>query len=401
MAKYVRSKRRTIGGNHHHKGKAKKGEGKSKGKKKRCSTVKKCRAEIKKLETRIRKINSHKKKPKTRRRVRMRTPKELESMYMEGENGKGAVGRRGMVKKRRRGKLAENAAKGVSIGFRVAMDTLKKVLDTLKYTLDKHELLPKHMKGPLPSMDYREGSMVEIIKKLDEALKQSASAGAGMAVNSVISAAVGVWVGMAETLKETIKNYLNPHVYTVFQNLLNTMKVIVGNYPVEPLPQGPGNPYPEQYSELFNEKVEEFKGKIDKIDKDIQHQKSTGIPMAATEIARLETERAAALDKWREYEDRTNPGKEKTALYEAAAAHPNEDSSLEGPPSMEAENPFGDNLDEMNVNPEDSDEHEQVRKNFAEELAAEVEEFGIGDPVDNPSELPTGAEGSTGMDETP
>ena len=60
MAKYVRSKRRTIGGNHHHKGKAKKGKGKSKGKKKGknkgCSTVKKCRAEIKKLESRIIKI---------------------------------------------------------------------------------------------------------------------------------------------------------------------------------------------------------------------------------------------------------------------------------------------------------------------------------------------------------
>ena len=55
MAKYVRSKRRTIGGTHHHKGKAKKGKGKSKGKhkgkKKGCSTVKKCRTEIKKLET--------------------------------------------------------------------------------------------------------------------------------------------------------------------------------------------------------------------------------------------------------------------------------------------------------------------------------------------------------------
>ena len=98
MAKYVRSKRRVIGGTHHHKGKAKakgkgKGKGKSKGKNRGCNTVKKCRAEIKKLETRIRKIQSRKKKAKSpsRKRLRMRTTKELESMYMDSKQDMGAA----------------------------------------------------------------------------------------------------------------------------------------------------------------------------------------------------------------------------------------------------------------------------------------------------------------------
>lgn len=92
MAKYVRSKRRVIGGSHHHKGKAK-AKGKSKGKNRGCNTVKKCRAEIKKLETRIRKIQSRKKKAKSpsRKRLRMKTPKELETMYMDSKRDMGAA----------------------------------------------------------------------------------------------------------------------------------------------------------------------------------------------------------------------------------------------------------------------------------------------------------------------
>ena len=138
MAKYVRSKRRVIGGSHHHKGKAKaKGKGKSKGKNRGCNTVKKCRAEIKKLETRIRKIQSRKKKAKSpsRKRLRMKTPKELESMYMDSKRDIGAakMGRkRSGISARDRPYAREgNPIKGFGILFKQYFEKTMKMIELL------------------------------------------------------------------------------------------------------------------------------------------------------------------------------------------------------------------------------------------------------------------------------
>ncbi len=264
MAKYVRSKRRTIGGNHHHKGKAKKGKGKSKGKKKGCSTVKKCRAEIKKLETRIRKIKSRKKKPKTRRRVRMRTPKELESMYMEGESGKGATGfALANPTKGRAGKTSHSTkeravlnriSKGISFGFGVALKSLVLLLIHISNKLKECELLPSHMEGEWPAMNYKEGNMVKIIEDMDKALKIVLDKGTKAVVSWALSASLLAVVNMGKLLGDKIQTLIGDNAMKPFKSMLNAAKKIVGKYPVEDLPKGAENSIRNIYHKLYSKK---------------------------------------------------------------------------------------------------------------------------------------------------
>ena len=360
MAKYVRSKRRTIGGthHHHHKGKAKKGKGKSKGKKKKCSTVKKCRAEIKKLETRIRKIKSHKKKPKTRRRVRMRTPKELESMYMEGESGKGATGKR--RRKEASMPLAGQTTRGISFGFGVALKTLVHLLTIIKDTLENNGLLPDHMKGPFPPMDYKEGNMVTIIDELDQALKQIAAEGVGMAVSMAVRAAASSVVTGGQMLGTRIQTFFGDTAMTAFKSMLESAKIVVGKYPVEGLPQGDNNSILMQYEALFTEKVNEFDRQISEINKQIEYYENSGLRRAEEAVSGLNKRRRVLTSELEEYKNR------------ARGVQPdptNEESS--------SEDPFKENLEELSVVSEGSDETSQVAAEFAQSLNKELKDSGV------------------------